>query len=104
MRGGKREGSGRKKGSLTKKTQEIIAAAAGKGITPLEYMLEVLRDPTASESRRDWAAGAAAPYLHSRMPQALVPAAPPGPHTAAPEDKQIIDLYLRGVHEEANGN
>jgi hypothetical protein len=35
-RGGKRPGSGRKKGSATKKTREIADRAAAEGITPLE--------------------------------------------------------------------
>ena len=42
--GGKRPrpGAGRKVGSLTKRTQEIAAACAMTGETPLEYMLRVM--------------------------------------------------------------
>lgn len=66
-RGGKRPGSGRPKGSLTKRSQEIAAAAAEAGIMPLDYMLAVLRDPTADPARRDDMAKSAAPYLHPRL-------------------------------------
>ena len=45
MKGGKREGAGRKPGSKTKKTAEIALKAAEEGITPLEYMLNVMREP-----------------------------------------------------------
>lgn len=75
-RGGKRPGSGRKKGSATKKTREIADRAAEEGITPLEYMLNVMRqdsaheDPRieiAREAMRFEAAKAAAPYMHPRL-------------------------------------
>ena len=66
-RGGKREGAGRRAGSATTKTREIADKAAGEGITPLEYMLDVMRDDTATEARRDWAAEKAAPYLHAKL-------------------------------------
>lgn len=55
--------AGRKKGSLNKRTQEIWDS----GLMPLEYMLQVLRDPMADPKRRDWAAEKAAPYLHARL-------------------------------------
>ena len=41
--------------------------AAGKGITPLEYMLKVMRNSKADQSRRDDMAKAAAPYVHPRL-------------------------------------
>ena len=36
-------------------------------ITPLDYMLAVVRDPTAHPDRRDRMAAAAAPYIHPRL-------------------------------------
>lgn len=42
-RGGKREGAGRKPGSLTKRTREIAEKAAATGATPLEVMLANMR-------------------------------------------------------------
>jgi len=102
-RGGKREGSGRKKGSLTKKTQEIVAQAAANGITPLEHMLNVLRDPLAEPTRRDEMAKAAAPYIHSKMPTAVVLPPPPA-GTTEQDDEDILKRYMGGLHEEAEQN
>jgi len=42
-RGGKREGAGRRKGALTKRTQEIASQALAQGKAPLEVMLENMR-------------------------------------------------------------
>ena len=42
-RGGKREGSGRKVGSLTKRTQEVAERAIAEGKSPLEVMLDNMR-------------------------------------------------------------
>lgn len=67
MKGGKREGSGRKIGTANKKTREIADRAAAEGITPLEYMLEVMRDDQAELPRRDDMAKAAAPFIHPRL-------------------------------------
>jgi hypothetical protein len=66
-RGGVRPGSGRKPGSPNKRTREIAQKAAKKGITPLEYMLKVMRDSNAEGARRDDMAKAAAPYMHPRL-------------------------------------
>jgi hypothetical protein len=45
--GGKRPGAGRKPGSANRKTREIADTAAKAGITPLEWMLSVIRDEKA---------------------------------------------------------
>lgn len=76
-RGGRRSGSGRKAGSATKKTREIADRAAEQGITPLEFMLNVMRSevPDGLEGNaliqamamRFEAAKAAAPYIHPRL-------------------------------------
>lgn len=42
-KGGKREGAGRKPGSLTKRTREVAERAAAEGKTPLEVLLENMR-------------------------------------------------------------
>jgi hypothetical protein len=65
--GGKRHGAGRKLGAVTAKTREIAEHAAADGLTPLEYMLGVLRDELEPTVRRDWAAEKAAPYVHARL-------------------------------------
>lgn len=75
-RGGVRKGAGRPKGSATRRTREIAERAAVEGITPLEYMLQVMRDASdhedprvqvAREAMRFEAAKAAAPYMHPRL-------------------------------------
>jgi hypothetical protein len=76
-RGGARKGAGRKPGSATKKTREIADKAMDSGISPLEYMLEVMRSeaPESEDARvlvahqamRFEAAKAAAPYVHPRL-------------------------------------
>jgi hypothetical protein len=43
-RGGARPGSGRKEGSLTKRTREIAEVAAAQGITPLEVMMSTMME------------------------------------------------------------
>lgn len=66
-RGGKRPGAGRPKGAANKKTREIAERAIQEGITPLEYMLRLLRDESADPQMRFEAAKAAAPYIHPRL-------------------------------------
>jgi len=66
-RGGARPGAGRKKGSLNRATAEARAAAAETGELPLQYMLRIMRDPNASNTRRDEMARTAAPYLHQKL-------------------------------------
>lgn len=60
-------GPGRPKGSKNKRNQEILRKAQESGKLPLEYMLEVMRDPKTDAPRRDEMAKAAAPYLHARL-------------------------------------
>jgi hypothetical protein len=67
VRGGKREGAGRKPGSANKRTREIADAAAAEGLMPLEYMLSVLRDEEQAIDNRMWAAEKAAPYVHAKL-------------------------------------
>ena len=67
MAGGKREGAGRKAGVPNKRTRETIAKAEKAGVTPLDYMLKMLRDETAEKEDRMWAAEKAAPYVHAKL-------------------------------------
>lgn len=66
-RGGTRSGAGRKAGSINKVSAEKRAEIVASGLTPLDYMLSVLRDETAALDRRDWAAEKAAPYVHPKL-------------------------------------
>lgn len=65
--GGARLGAGRKKGIPNKKTIEIQKAVCESGVTPLEYMLSIMRDESADEGQRLEAAKSAAPYIHSKL-------------------------------------
>jgi len=66
-RGGKRPGAGRKPSALTKRTREVAAQAIEGGITPLDYLMSLVRDETLSRDDRKDAAKAAAPYVHPRL-------------------------------------
>ncbi len=65
---------GRKPGSLNKRTitqqqqsKTLVQKAKEAGLTPLEYMLAVMRDPETPPQRRDDMAKACAPYMHARL-------------------------------------
>lgn len=91
MLGGRREGAGRKPGSKTKKTVDIALKAAEEGITPLEYMLSILRDPNALPERRDWAAEKSAPYMHPRLQAHEVSGKDGGPLEFSQIQRVVID-------------
>ena len=65
-----RDGSksgGRPKGSKNKATNKRLAEIVAGGLTPLEYMLNIMRDPTIEHGRRQAMAQASAPYIHPRL-------------------------------------
>jgi hypothetical protein len=66
-RGGKREGAGRKEGSPNKASAERQAEIAASGLTPLDYMMSMLRNEQETPANRMWAAEKAAPYVHPKL-------------------------------------
>lgn len=66
-RGGQRQGAGRKAGSPNKATAERQAEVEASGLTPLDFMLAMLRDEDAGMANRMWAAEKAAPYVHAKL-------------------------------------
>lgn len=44
-----------------------VPSQEAAALSPLDYMLQVLRDPEASPGERRWAAEKAAPFLHPRL-------------------------------------
>lgn len=66
-RGGKRPGAGRKSGSPNKATAERQKAVEESGLTPLDYMLGIMRDEEKPADMRFEAAKAAAPYVHPKL-------------------------------------
>jgi hypothetical protein len=77
IKGGKRPGAGRKPGVPNKRTAEVQAAVEASGVTPLDFMLNVMRSEpppglegnslVAAMSLRFEAAKAAAPYVHAKL-------------------------------------
>ena len=78
-RGGARKNAGRKPGAATTKTREIADKACEAGITPLEYILSVMRDETTEPRERLSAAVAAAPYMHAKLSSVEVSGKDGGP-------------------------
>lgn len=66
-RGGARPGAGRPAGVPNKRTVEKVAAIEASGLTPLDYMLSVLRDENRAPDDRMDAAKATAPYVHAKL-------------------------------------
>ena len=64
--GGARAGAGRPKGSVSRRSVDAVASAMADGISPVEYMLRILRDSEADPKERAWAAEKVAPYVHPR--------------------------------------
>ena len=58
--GGRRPGAGRKRGVPNRATQKQREAIAASGLTPLDYLLSVMRDEKADDAIRPDAAKAAA--------------------------------------------
>lgn len=66
---GKRTGRprGRPKGSQNKASIERQAAIAASGLTPLDFMLQIMRDENKPDGLRASMARDAAPYVHPRL-------------------------------------
>lgn len=71
-RGGPRPGAGRPRGTRSTLI-DIPGEAAAVEMSPLDYMLSVMRDPEADSARRDRMAQAAAPYVHPKAGEAKKP-------------------------------
>ena len=69
--GGARKGAGRKKGavaSTTKAKRKLAHELLKDGdLSPLEYMLKIMRDEKQPTDKRFAAAKESAPYLHPRL-------------------------------------
>lgn len=66
MAAGRKTG-GRTAGVPNKATVKRQAEIAASGLTPLDYMLAIMRDAQADDELRFEAAKAAAPYVHPRL-------------------------------------
>ncbi len=67
-RGGARDGAGRKLGAVSQRSRDIAnGVIEDDRISPLDYMLQRLRDETLAPAERFQAAQAAAPYVHAKL-------------------------------------
>jgi hypothetical protein len=67
---------GRKKGTPNKRTILRAQSAENLGLSPLEFLLSVVRDETNHVAVRLDAAKCAAPYVHARLQTIAAPSAP----------------------------
>jgi len=81
-RGGRQRGTPNKKTALT--NAGIAAAASDPNITPLDFLLGVMRDPSVSPELRVKVAQAAAPFVHAK---------PGGSH---PSDPSVSAIQIEG--------
>jgi hypothetical protein len=65
--GGRRAGSGRKKSGTNRLDTKARQQAMESGISPLDYMLSIMRNPDSTAAQKMEAAKAAAPYVHARL-------------------------------------
>jgi hypothetical protein len=65
--GGRRAGSGRRKSGTNRLDTKARQQAMESGLSPLEFMLAILRNEANSDAVRMEAAKAAAPYVHARL-------------------------------------
>ena len=89
-RGGARAGAGRKPGGVNRVTKEAIEAARADGELPLDYLLSVMRDKGADETKRIDCAKAAAQYLHPRLNAVDL--------NASVDAKVIAEVVFRGLN------
>src|SRR5215212_8297919 len=83
-RGGKREGSGRRRGARNKRTVEFLKKAAALDYEdPVEFMLSVVADTKADMELRVRCAMGAAPYVRAKL--APVEKLPDKGQTEAPQ-------------------
>lgn len=66
MAAGRKTG-GRQKGVPNRATAAKAAEVEASGLTPLDFLLSILRDTAAEQNVRIDAAKAAAPYVHPRL-------------------------------------
>lgn len=81
-----RKTGGRRKGTPNKATSEKSAEIAASGLTPLDFMLQVMRDETKPDGLRASMARDAAPYVHARLAAIELSGKGGGP----------VELVLRG--------
>ena len=92
---------GRQKGTLNKDKQAMLDEIKSGGITPLEYMLSVMRQEIPKDASSDQkslikgqkmdAASKAAPYVHPKLVAT---------HITAEETPQTLEDWIDNLHDE----
>lgn len=110
--GGARPGAGRPKGGANRINDEARRRALAGGMSPLEFLLGVMRDEKQPLEKRMDAARSAAPFVHAKL-QALQHSGPDGgpiktqsatvidAATMTPEQRDALRKLLQDV--KANG-
>lgn len=93
--GGARPGSGRKPGAATKKIREAADRLASEGLTPLDYMVGVLRGEMEFDPVKFQAAEKAAPYMHPRL--ASIDATVKTPDLKNASDDELLAIARGGA-------
>ena len=65
--GGKRSGAGRPRGARNIRSEETAREIEESGLTPLQYLMDIVRDEEAPRKDRIECARAAAPFVHARL-------------------------------------
>jgi hypothetical protein len=73
---------------------ELLAQVRAGGITPLDFMLQVMRDESVEPAKRLDAAKAAAPYVHPRLASLAV----------GNQDDKPFEQVIRWALTEAEGS
>lgn len=93
-RGGARPGAGRPKGKRNRVHIEREREIAKSGLTPLEFMLSVLRDVQRNFEDRKWAAEKAAPYVHPKLASIEQTIGGEVHHKVVSDKPMDVDAYL----------
>jgi hypothetical protein len=90
---------GRSKGTPNRASTAKAVAIAASGLTPLDYMLQVMRDESNTQDVRIDAANKAAPYVHPK----LASVEHSGPGGGPIEVANISDADLAAIIASAGG-
>jgi methanogenic corrinoid protein MtbC1 len=93
-RGGVRPGSGRPKGAATRMNEAAREAALASGISPLDFLLQTMRDAEREFDKRLDAAKAAAPYVHAKLKETT--------HKGDEDNPVLVKHVITGVRRPAD--
>lgn len=89
--------SGRRKGTPNRATAARQQAVADSGMTPLDYLLSVMRDTSQDVTVRLNAARSAAPYVHPKLATVEVRAeVTSAENTGVSRVQEMVDRLLQG--------